>query len=366
MLTTHPFYSPIHTCMRSFIHLCIPPILYHLPSPLAHRAIAQFYPPQPPDLYIDVNASEHPFSPTATAAAFPHPYSPDMFVDSPISPHAPELQMMPGFTGTSLHSRPLPTGPTRSYTLEGAITPVSPKPRAATTSSVSSSSSSSTKASPSAASTSSRASAPSRVPKRKSESPPPMGSLRPPSPDSVPAQTKTKPQTLPSTSHTVKSEPTAAPTPAERSSPQGQQQQQQKRPRGRPRKNPSTVRAASPPPVVDYPFPQFPPGSSSSSSSSPGSASASTSVSGAAAGATTTTGTGTTAAGTSTTTATMTVTGGQMAPGQAMFQLNMSLGEEGGEGKESEKKKPIMACLFCRERKIACGPPPPGGPQRCK
>ncbi|KAI0767773.1 hypothetical protein C8Q74DRAFT_1204396, partial [Fomes fomentarius] len=43
----------------------------------------------------------------------------------------------------------------------------------------------------------------------------------------------------------------------------------------------------------------------------------------------------------------------------------MSLGEEGGEGKESEKKKPIMACLFCRERKIACGPPPPGGPQRC-
>ncbi|KAI0356790.1 hypothetical protein OH77DRAFT_1360424, partial [Trametes cingulata] len=30
-----------------------------------------------------------------------------------------------------------------------------------------------------------------------------------------------------------------------------------------------------------------------------------------------------------------------------------------------EKKKPIMACLFCRERKIACGPPPPGGPRRC-
>ena len=38
---------------------------------------------------------------------------------------------------------------------------------------------------------------------------------------------------------------------------------------------------------------------------------------------------------------------------------------EGGE-REPEKKKPIMACLFCRERKIACGPPPPGGPQRCK
>ncbi|KAI0771299.1 hypothetical protein BD413DRAFT_447802, partial [Trametes elegans] len=35
------------------------------------------------------------------------------------------------------------------------------------------------------------------------------------------------------------------------------------------------------------------------------------------------------------------------------------------EKREPEKKKPIMACLFCRERKIACGPPPAGGPQRC-
>ena len=107
--------------------------------------------------------------------------------------------------------------------------------------------------------------------------------------------------------------------------------QVQKRPRGRPRKNPQP-RPASPPPVVDYPFPQFPQGAAA----------------------------------------------GQVIPqplpmpdgptaGQAMFKLNMAVGsEEGAEGKEPEKKKPIMACLFCRERKIACGPPQPGGPQRCK
>ena len=52
--------------------------------------------------------------------------------------------------------------------------------------------------------------------------------------------------------------------------------------------------------------------------------------------------------------------------GQAMFKLTMPhLEGEGGE-REPEKKKPIMACHFCRERKIACGPPAPGGPQRCK
>ncbi|OCH85414.1 hypothetical protein OBBRIDRAFT_739919 [Obba rivulosa] len=34
--------------------------------------------------------------------------------------------------------------------------------------------------------------------------------------------------------------------------------------------------------------------------------------------------------------------------------------------KEPVKKKPIMACLFCRERKIACGPALPDNPdQRC-
>ena len=53
-----------------------------------------------------------------------------------------------------------------------------------------------------------------------------------------------------------------------------------------------------------------------------------------------------------------------------MFKLDMAIAHggdgEGAGGREPEKKKPIMACLFCRERKIACGPPAPGGPQRCK
>jgi len=42
-------------------------------------------------------------------------------------------------------------------------------------------------------------------------------------------------------------------------------------------------------------------------------------------------------------------------PGQAIFKLNTP-----PEIKEKPKKKPILACLFCRERKIACGQPLPG------
>ncbi|KAH8080678.1 hypothetical protein BXZ70DRAFT_901342 [Cristinia sonorae] len=42
-------------------------------------------------------------------------------------------------------------------------------------------------------------------------------------------------------------------------------------------------------------------------------------------------------------------------PGQAIFKLNTP-----PEVKEKPKKKPILACLFCRERKIACGQPLPG------
>lgn len=38
-------------------------------------------------------------------------------------------------------------------------------------------------------------------------------------------------------------------------------------------------------------------------------------------------------------------------PGQSSFMLDNAI-------PEPPKKKPIMACLFCRERKIACGPPP--------
>ena len=62
-------------------------------------------------------------------------------------------------------------------------------------------------------------------------------------------------------------------------------------------------------------------------------------------------------------------------PGQAVFKLTPSSipgvtsglsGAGAAAGKEG-KKKPIMACLFCRERKIACGPPAPGSPNpRCK
>ncbi|CAE6397691.1 unnamed protein product [Rhizoctonia solani] len=34
------------------------------------------------------------------------------------------------------------------------------------------------------------------------------------------------------------------------------------------------------------------------------------------------------------------------------------------EKKETPPKKPALACLFCRKRKIACGPPPPDSPNR--
>ncbi|THG99702.1 hypothetical protein EW026_g2699 [Hermanssonia centrifuga] len=47
--------------------------------------------------------------------------------------------------------------------------------------------------------------------------------------------------------------------------------------------------------------------------------------------------------------------------GQSIFKLDIL-----GVPKEP-KKKPIMACLFCRDRKISCGPPLPGQEdQRCK
>jgi hypothetical protein len=46
-------------------------------------------------------------------------------------------------------------------------------------------------------------------------------------------------------------------------------------------------------------------------------------------------------------------------------------GSAGGEGtkeaKTAMKKKPAIACLFCRERKICCGPPAADDTdQRCK
>ncbi|TFY51585.1 hypothetical protein EVJ58_g10490 [Rhodofomes roseus] len=49
-------------------------------------------------------------------------------------------------------------------------------------------------------------------------------------------------------------------------------------------------------------------------------------------------------------------------PGQQMFRLTSP-----GTAKDPVKKKPIMACLFCRVRKIGCGPRPVTGAaeQRC-
>ncbi|CAL1710350.1 unnamed protein product [Somion occarium] len=50
--------------------------------------------------------------------------------------------------------------------------------------------------------------------------------------------------------------------------------------------------------------------------------------------------------------------------GQAMFKLH---GAVPPPKDQPAKKKPIMACLFCRERKICCGPPPPDSlNQTCK
>ncbi|KAI0816836.1 hypothetical protein BC628DRAFT_1334174, partial [Trametes gibbosa] len=58
---------------------------------------------------------------------------------------------------------------------------------------------------------------------------------------------------------------------------------------------------------------------------------------------------------------------GGLPAGQAIFRLNVPKDGDGdgADGREAEKKKPVMACFFCRERKIACGPPPPGAPRRC-
>ncbi|KAI0071949.1 hypothetical protein K474DRAFT_1668426 [Panus rudis PR-1116 ss-1] len=52
-------------------------------------------------------------------------------------------------------------------------------------------------------------------------------------------------------------------------------------------------------------------------------------------------------------------------PGQAVFKLHTTTPLPVNDA--PPKKKPIMACLFCRERKICCGPPPPDSPGKpCK
>ena len=47
-------------------------------------------------------------------------------------------------------------------------------------------------------------------------------------------------------------------------------------------------------------------------------------------------------------------------PGESVIKLDVNIPRE-------PKKKPLMACLFCRERKIACGHPSPDDKdRRCK
>ncbi|THH27103.1 hypothetical protein EUX98_g7091 [Antrodiella citrinella] len=127
------------------------------------------------------------------------------------------------------------------------------------------------------------------------------------------------------------------------------------KPRGRPRKRQNNdAKPTSPPRIVDYPFPKFEEGGSSFSSASP-----------------------------SIPTPPIPdrdtrrviapkpeapvqpppvlsmdeipIPDAESKPGQAIFKLNTP-----PEIKEKPKKKPILACLFCRERKIACGQPLPG------
>ncbi|KAI8996638.1 hypothetical protein BD414DRAFT_455584, partial [Trametes punicea] len=300
------------------------------------------YDAQPHELYIDTSTIEYSL-----------PYATDIFTDSPMSMHYPELHQSPS---PSLHTIvPPPSSNTRSYTLEGAITPISPP------------SQSTTCVAPPPASSSAAA---SRTPGGRTGSPPPMESLRPAT--SRPSQPSAAKADLSSTSGTI-SAPSAqhpsVPPPGSTSTASAVQ----KRPRGRPRKNPPSARPPSPPPPVNYPFPQFPdpPPSSLMRFDASGSVSP---IAGAAPVLT---------AGTAGTTGPLTggkssdhpfhVDSAGLGAGQGIFRLNLHRegGGEGGAGAgpdgkgEGEKKKPIMACLFCRERKIACGPPPPGGPKRC-
>lgn len=273
------------------------------------------YTMQPEELYVDTSAVQQGYLPYAVDSPMSLEYT------EPPQPSAPSWQPM--------YAPPPPPSNTRSYTLEGAITPITPPQHVAFPT-------------------------PPPVNVQRVASPPPMGSLLPPASNSL-----------------VKIEPESSPIPPEAgpSNPPAVVPilpVVQKRPRGRPRKNPPHAQPPSPPPTVDYPYPHFPEPSSSSSAPRPEDAlmppmsfplptvSAGTSGSD-----------GPMSAFSGRTTTSETAT---LPAGQAIFRLNMHKDGEGdgAEGRETEKKKPIMACLFCRERKIACGPPPPGGPRRCK
>ncbi|KAI0658159.1 hypothetical protein C8Q70DRAFT_205350 [Cubamyces menziesii] len=281
-----------------------------------------------------------------TSAAVSHEYSTlpfgpgsDVFSDRPLDVHNSEMhqpsfyhqyQQHPQSPGPSLHTiPPPPSSQTRSYTLEGAITPISPI--APTNASFASASASNVALAhvPNRRESAShpRPTSASYSHTHRAFSPPPMGSLQPPSPHkqashsnphphSYPQQVALEPSTAPashaagrhtppgatvtttstystatsanttpttdlpattssSSQHT--SIPTSAPVPAPApASAQAQTQTQgvpvQKRPRGRPRKNPpgSAARVSSPPPAVDYPFPHFPDSHPASTSASLG------------------------------------------------------------------------------------------------
>lgn len=176
----------------------------------------------------------------------------------------------------------------RSYTLEAAITPVSPPP-----------------------------------------APPPLA----PAPRPVMGHLPIPEDLLPSEMPAVPSQAHAhahAQQPLAQAQPPAHPEQPVRRPRGRPRKHPPLTRA-SPPPAVNYPFPQF------NAHAEPGAAPSHIAMS----------------------LDEVPMPDNEDRPGQAIFKLNTP-----GAPKEPPKKKPIMACLFCRERKIACGPPVPGSCER--
>ncbi|OJT12207.1 hypothetical protein TRAPUB_11245 [Trametes pubescens] len=268
------------------------------------------------ELFIDTSSAQQEFP----------PYT----VDSPMSMEYTELPQPPEPSWQPMYAPPPPPSNTRSYTLEGAITPITPPAHAPFP-----------------------GPAPAPINVQRAASPPPMGSLLPPASGSL-----------------VKIEPESssippAPGPANVPAMGAVSSVVQKRPRGRPRKNPPSAQPPSPPPAVDYPFPHFPESASSSSAARPEDAlmpPMSHPLPTLSAGTPGSVGPMPGSSGRSTTSETAT-----LPAGQAIFRLNMHKDGEGdgAEGRETEKKKPIMACLFCRERKIACGPPPPGGPRRC-
>lgn len=165
------------------------------------------YTMQPEELYVDTSAVQQDYLPYAVESPMSLEYT------EPPQPSAPSWQPM--------YAPPPPPSNTRSYTLEGAITPITPPQHVAFPT-------------------------PPPVNVQRVASPPPMGSLLPPASNSL-----------------VKIEPESSPIPPE-AGPSNPPTVVpilpvvQKRPRGRPRKNPPHAQPPSPPPTVDYPYPPLP------------------------------------------------------------------------------------------------------------